>query len=239
MLPESRLSWDPDRIVILVDSTGGLDTNLLAEQAVHEARVVMPKVTGYLVTTLRAIHGDNFFGIYFPDKRVRYLEQGTGPFTMNNLAGKTVPMWIDDPSGKERAANPKAKTRTTVDGRTQVLIFRRAALKGSRRNVRRTLPGGRTRVVSVPASYPGAAGRISRREASQPLTTAGRQGGRVARGNVGVRWRHPGITGRQFLNYAMSVTAITNGLGVDVVYLADAVTIFTLLRKYTQGGGSA
>jgi|tagenome__1003787_1003787.scaffolds.fasta_scaffold20951591_3 hypothetical protein len=229
LLPETRVSTYPDRMVILVEP--GLETESLAQRAVYTAQLVMPKVTGYMVTTLRPISGDNFFGIYFPDRRIWFLEQGTRPFTMRSLAGKTIPMWINDPTGSERRANPKAKTRTTVDGRTQVLIFRRAAKHGARKTVSRRAPDGSLRTVTVPASYPGAAGRIKRREAAQPLTTPSRVGGRIARGNVGVRWRHPGTSGRNFLNYAMTVTAWAEDLRPSSIYLADSASISTLTRR--------
>jgi hypothetical protein len=235
LLREHQLSPAPDRILILVDPDAGIDTMLLGDQAVYAAREVMPKVTGHLVTTLVAIYGDNFFGIYFPDRRVWFQEQGTRAFTMTSLQGKTVPMWIDDPTGAERRANPKAKVRTTVDGRSQVLIFRRAGVKGTRRMAPRRGPGGTTRRVSVPTSYPGAPGRIARREAAEPFTTPGRVGGRITYRNIGVRWHHPGITGRRFLNYAVTITAAANGVDAEAVYLADSTTLFTLLRNASGG----
>ena len=231
LLPEARMCHEPDRILILVDPAAGLSTDALASQAVFTAVDVMPKVTGHMVSTLRPIFDDSFFGIYFPDRRVWFQEQGIRPFTMHHVAGKVIPMWIEDPTGAERKANPKAKTRRTLDGRTQVLIFRRAANKGERRTVRRKLPGDGVRTVSVPASYPGAPGRIASQGERAPATTAGRTGGRVARGNVGVRWRHPGIVARHFLNYAMTITAWADGLDPDQVYLVDSVTMFTLLRR--------
>jgi hypothetical protein len=231
LLPEVQMSREPDRILVLVDPDLDVDTEMLSTQAIDAARQLMPKVTGMMASTLRPISGDQYFGIYFPDRRVWFLEQGTRPFTMRNLAGKTIPMWINDPTGVERRNNPKAKTRRTVDGRDQVLIFRKAATPGQRRNVTRKGPGGASRVVSVPASYPGAPGRIARREAARPFTTAGRTGGQVARGNVGVRWRHPGTVGRQFLNAALSITAWQEGLDPTGIYLVDGVTIYSLLRS--------
>lgn len=231
LLPELRMAQEPDRIVCLVDAEDDVDTEVLSAQAIQRARDIMPKVTGMLAASLRPMYGDQFFGIYFPDRRVWFQEQGTRPFTMRSLAGKPIPMWIDDPTGKERAANPKAKVRTTLDGRTQVLIFRRAAVKGARRTVIRKGPGGTSRVAQVPASYPGAPGRIAKRESARPFTSPGRLGGAIASGNVGVRWRHPGIVGRQFLNAAMSMTAWGEGLDPDALYLVDGVTLYTLLRS--------
>jgi hypothetical protein len=218
-LPEDRLCPEPDRIIALVP--GVVFTDDLATKAVDIARQVMPKVTGYLSTTLRPTHGVGWFGIYFPDRRIWFLEQGTRPFTMRSLQGKTIPMWVDDPTGAERRANPKAQTRFTVDGRTQVLIFRRVGVKGAQRGLKVGRGGAR---------YPGAPGRIARREAPKPFTTAGRTGGRIARGNIGVAWRNPGMTGRQFLNMAVAITCAEAGLEVDQLYLADDPTLFTLIR---------
>ena len=212
LLPEVNLASQPNRIVMLVDLQAGLDTEMLAEQAVDTARGRMPKVTGHAASTLQPLFGEDFFGIYFPDKTVWYLERGISPFTMNSLQGKTIPMWIDDPTGEERKKNPKAKTRMTKDGRSQVLIFRRAAAKGSKKVVMRRGSDGLPRPVTVPASYPGAAGRIVRRHANQPLTAAGKKPGQIATGNVGVRWRHPGTVGRMTMNSAIADTALDHGI---------------------------
>lgn len=219
MLPEVRMSSTPDRIIALVDPEWGYSTDLFAEHAITVAKEIMPKVTGSLAMTLTPLYGIGYFGIYFPDRRVWFLEQGTRARTMHSLSGKIIPMWIDDPTGKERRENPKARTRSTLDGRTQVLIFRRVGVKGAARQAR----GRRV------ARYPGQAGRIVRREAGQPLTTPGRTGGRIAKGNVGVSWRNPGMVGRRFLNYAMTVAAEADP-DVDKVYLADGVTSYALLR---------
>ena len=229
-LPEQRLCAEPDRMLIMVDAQDLLDTQFMADSAVNLARRLMPKVTGALAFNIPPMHGINFFGIYFPDRRVWFLEHGTRPFTMNRLAGKTIPMWVEDPDGSLRRANPKIKQRTTVDGRLQVLIFRRVAQKGERRRVVRRAAGGGTRIVHVQAHYPGAGGRIARREAHPPLTTAGRVQGRIARGNIGVWWRHPGIHPRMFLNAALTATAIDWGLQPDGVYIADAPTFYPLVR---------
>lgn len=231
LLPEMHLSQRPDRIVALVEE--GEDTDLLAERAIELAQEVMPKVTGYLTTTLRPIMGPNYFGIYFPDRRVWFLDQGTRPFTMHQLAGKTIPMWIDDPTGAERRKNPKAKTRRTIDGRLQVLIFRRV---GTREGAQARKASKVVKLLSSGArvarySYPGAAGRIARREAKKPMTSPGRTGGRIAKGNVGVAWRHPGLTGRQFLNFAVMASAEESGLDLPHVYLTDGATFFPLVRS--------
>jgi hypothetical protein len=139
---------------------------------------------------------------------------------MYALAGKTIPMWVDDPTGTERQKNPKAKLRTTLSGKTQVLIFRRAAQLGQTKTTR-TKVAGQWQSRTVPMSYPGAPGRIGRREAGRPLTTPGRTGGQVAMGNVGVRWRHPGLAPRKFLNRAMVTAAQENGILAERIYIAD------------------
>lgn len=155
---------------------------------------------------------------------VWFQENGIKAFTMNNLQGKTIPMWIDDPTGQERGKNPKAKTRTTASGKTQVLIFRKAAVKGQRKTVTRRGPGGVTRQVDVPMSYPGAPGRIGVREASKPHTTPGKVAGAIARGNSGVRWRHPGLSPRFFLNNALTMAAQNAGILPIRIYVTDGHT---------------
>jgi hypothetical protein len=59
------------------------------------------------------------------------------------------------------------------------------------------------------------------REAARPWTTAGRAGGQIARGNIGVRWRHPGLAPRKFLNKGMVQAALENGILPDRLYIAD------------------
>lgn len=211
------MSQSPDRIIVVMDDIHDTAyTEMLANAAVQAAKDRMPKITGHLATTLTPVFGPNFWGIYFPDKKAWFLERGTRPFTMNSLAGKVIPMWVDDPNGDEAKANKKAKTRITEDGRHQTLIFRKAANKGDRKNVMKN-----GKVVSVPRSYPGAPGRIGNPRGG---------GGRIAAGNSGVRWRHPGIDGRQYLNEAIEDTADIFGLDVDGVYLIDAATYPTATK---------
>ncbi|MFE4863238.1 LAGLIDADG family homing endonuclease, partial [Streptomyces sp. NPDC056670] len=139
------------------------------------------------------------------------------------LTHNTIPMWIDDPTGQERRDNPKAKTRVTESGKTQVLIFRRAARIGERKRVYRRDPktGLKILVSDKPAHYPGAPGRIAWREAKQPWTRPGRRGGAIHPGNIGVWWRHPGIKPRSFLNTSMTAAAQKAGLLPERVYVAD------------------
>lgn len=228
VLPEVSLAVEPDRILMLVDQDAGLETDVLAAQAIETAKARMPKVSGHSANSLQSIYGAAFFGIYFPERSVWFLERGISPFTMNKLHGR-IPMWIDDPIGAERKKNPKAKTRVTQDGRTQVLIIRFASKKGTRKTVIRRGSDGLPKPVTVPASYPGAPGRIVRRQAGQPLTAAGTKPGQIASGNVGVRWRHPGTTGRMFLNSAIADTALDHGIEPAALYLCDNTTFFSLV----------
>lgn len=183
----------------------------------------MPKMSGASAARLQPIYGKGFFGIAWMDSYVFFQDHGIRPFTMRSLAGKTIPMWIDDPTGQERAKNPKAKVRTTMSGKIQVLIFRRAANIGQRitKYGRDKRTGQRIVISDKPASYPGAPGRIAQREAGRPSTREGKQGGQIARGNVGVRWRHPGIQPRLFLNNAVTLAAQWNGILPTRVYLCD------------------
>ena len=76
---------------------------------------------------------------------------------------------------------------------------------------------------TVPASYPGAAGRIRNREARHPYTTPGKAAGQISSigpsqavtHNVGVRWRHPGLMGRHFLQEGITQAANANGVYLE------------------------
>lgn len=220
---EVILSTQPDRLVMKVPNLDAKGARYMANQAVREARRKMPKATGASAANLQPIYGDGYFGIRFPDKYVWFQENGIRAFTMKSLAGKTIPMWIDDPTGQERMKNPKAKTRTTASGKTQVLIFRKAAKMGQRKDKTRINKStGLKETYSTVASYPGAPGRISQREAANPRTTAGKVGGQIAKGNGGVRWRHPGLQARFFLNNSMTLAAQWNGVMPTRIYVADA-----------------
>jgi hypothetical protein len=219
-IAEFRISGSPDRMIMVISKLSGPRARRIANDAVREARKLMPKMSGRAASRLFPIYGYGYFGIGWLDSYTWFQEQGIRPFTMRSLAGKTIPMWIDDPGGIERQRNPKARTRTTMSGKTQVLIFRRAAMPGQTRQVR-TKVAGQWEVRTVPMSYPGAPGRIGRREIGQPLTTPGRTGGQIAGGNVGVRWRHPGLAPRKFLNRGMSLAAQRNGILPVRIYVAD------------------
>ncbi len=76
-------------------------------------------------------------------------------------------------------------------------------------------------MTDVPASYPGAPGRISHREVtSYPAdgTSTGRIARLTPRAHMGVRWRHPGLIGRHFLHHALEQTLAANGLGPLPIY---------------------
>lgn len=185
--------------------------HLLAIQAASLAAWRAPKLTGDSARRIRPYWGPGFFGVRWADARVWYQESGTRARTMTSLAGKTIPMWVPDASGDLRRGDPKAKTKVAQDGRVLVLIFRRAARVGQRKSVRRRV-AGRMVSVSVPASYPGAPGRISSRD----------DGGRISSthpvsGHVGVRWRHPGLAPKGFINQAVLEVAAHAGLGAPPV----------------------
>lgn len=221
LAPPLRLgSGPPDRLVMLAPGLDEEDAHRLAVDAVYTARTTMPRVTGATANRLTPISGPGWFGIYFPDPWTWFLEHGTGPYTMKSLAGKTVPMWVYDEDGTLRTKNPKIKVRRTLDGRTQVLIFRRAAQIGQRKQVRRRNRWtGRTETVWTVASYPGAPGRINRR--STGIGWEQGAAGQVTPGNVGVRWRHPGLRALQFLNAAVAGVAFRNDVPLTTMYAVD------------------
>jgi hypothetical protein len=199
---------------MVIDGLSLHDAKWLANVAVIFARAHAPKLTGVSASRIEPLYGKEHFGLRWADDRVWFQNAGVNPFVMRALAGKTIPMWIDDPSGTERQKNPKAKVRVTESGRTQVLIFRKAAQLGARKTVARRR-GGVTTQVTVPQSYPGAPGRITIREAGAPYTSPGRQPGRIARGNVGLRWYFPGLSPRNFIQnglvQACNAAGITPG----------------------------
>lgn len=196
----------PDRLIMSVPGASPGDTRILAQEALKHARLLAPKLTGSGARAMTAIWGAGWFGIRFPLKQMWFQEAGIRPFTMKSLQGKTIPMWITDPTGRERAKNPKAKTRVTASGKTQVLIFRKVSKIGSTKSVQ--TPRG---IEQRPLSYPGAPGRIGLREAGNPYTTPGKMAGAIARRNVGVRWRHPGLQRQGFIRESLTRSAIHHG----------------------------
>ncbi len=215
---ELIVSSQPDRVLMTIEGLDPRDARRMANQAVAVARKIMPKATGASAKRLSPAYGEGYFGIKFQDAYVWFQENGIKAFTMNKLAGKTIPMWVNDFDGKLRAKNPKIQVRIDEAGKVKVKIFRKAAQIGARTTKRRK----DGTAYDAPASYPGAPGRIAVRESAAPNTTEGRRGGQIARGNVGVRWRHPGISPRQFLNQALTVTAERNGFLPLRIYACDA-----------------
>jgi hypothetical protein len=195
----------PDRLYIKAPEYNDRQCEYLAKQAAAFTRAIAPKLSGRGAAGIKPYWGRGFFGIRWDHSYMWYQEKGTNPFTMRSLAGKTIPMWIDDPTGSERRANPKAKTRIVANGRTQVLIFRKAAKIGSRKRVAvRDGKGRLLRHKTVPRSYPGAPGRIARTTYHEQYGThTGKIAKLLPRPHVGVRWRNPGIVGREFMHYSL------------------------------------
>jgi hypothetical protein len=222
-VPEVHLVTHPDRMIMVEKGLSAARARSAAREAVRQARRRMPKMSGAAARGMQPLYGKGYFGISWSTDVVWYQDHGTKPFTMKSLAGKTIPMWIDDPTGKERRDNPKAKTRTTESGKIQVLIFRRAAQIGARKKVYKRDPktGLKVLVSDSPAHYPGAPGRIGWREASAPWTRPGKRAGAIHPGNIGVWWRHPGLKPRSFLNTSMTLAAQKGGLLAERVYVAD------------------
>lgn len=198
----------PDRLYVLSPEYNDKQCEMLAKQAAALARVMAPKLSGRGAAGIKPYWGPGYFGVRWDRSHMWYQEKGTSPFTMKSLAGKTIPMWIDDPTGTEARANPKAETRITENGRKQVLIFRKAAKIGARKKVAQRDGKGRIRGWrSVPQSYPGAPGRIARTTYNEAYGHTGRIAKLVPRAHVGVRWRNPGIVGREFLAYSLQEVA--------------------------------
>ena len=197
-----------------VNGLSVVDAATLAKRAAFLARQDAPKLSGKSAKKIYPYWGPGFFGVKWADAYVWFQDQGIKPFTMSSLEGKTIPMWINDPTGREQADNPKAKTRTRADGVTQVLIFRTVGKKGSTKQVKQNGHWSTRRNTN----YPGGPGRIALREAARPFTTPGRVGGRIAKGNVGVSWRHPGLTARNFLYHGIDSAARENGLLVRNIF---------------------
>jgi hypothetical protein len=208
----------PLELIAKVPNLPAHEAQKLAWKAVGHARKDAPKLSGESSKRIVAKWGNGFFGLRWVDSYVWFQEMGIQPFTMTNLAGKTIPMWIDDPTGTMRTKNPKAKTRRTKSGKTQVLIFRKAAKVGTRKP-KRTRRTGTWK--TVPASYPGAPGRIGSWEAPAPYTRAGKVAGQIAKGNVGVKWRHPGLRARHFLLHGILTAAAEGSVLVKEVVTRD------------------
>lgn len=220
---ELAISLRPDRLIVIIPDMRPAQARRIALDAVRIARRNAPKLTGQSARKMQPLYGRGYYGIYFGGTALWFQEKGIRPFTMHHLAGKTIPMWVDDPTGQERAKNPRIKTRTTASGKVQVLIFRRAAQRGQRKTVKRKNPvTGQMETTTVPMSYPGAPGRIGTREAARPFTRQGKLGGQIAGGNVGVRWRHPGLAARSFMNNGLTLASGMHGIVPTRIYAADS-----------------
>jgi hypothetical protein len=193
---EVQIAHRPDRLIMLAPGVPAPAARQIANAALRTARRLMPKLSGYAASRMFPIYGAGYFGIGWQDPYVWFQEQGIRAFTMRSLAGKTIPLWIDDPTGDMQLKYPKARTRTTLSGKTQVLIFRKA-------------------------TRPGAPGRIATRQSAVPWTTPGTRGGQIAPGNVGVRWRHPGLAPRLFLNHSLTMACQRAGIIPTRIYAAD------------------
>jgi hypothetical protein len=193
----------PDRAIMVIDGLSVADAKWLSSIAVIYARRHAPKLTGISASRIMPLYGREHFGLRWADDRVWFQNAGVNPFVMRSLAGKTIPMWIDDPTGTERQKNPNAKVRVTESQKIQVLIFRRVGRRGDKKTVTRRT-GGQVQKIEVPNwNFPGAPGRITMREAAQPHTTPGRVGGRIAKGNIGLRWYFPGLSPRNFIQHGL------------------------------------
>ncbi len=222
---ELILSVRPDRAFMVVDELPRANAYLLALEAVEEARKKMPKLSGRAADRLEPIYADNIFGILWQDSYVWYQDHGIRPFTMNNLQGKTIPMWINDPSGQLRQKNPKAKTRVTKDGRQQTLIFRKAPKQGggTQRYSRNSKTGALELNTDKKGSSPTKAGRAKKDNLAGSLSEEGRKsGGKNGSGSSGMGWRYPGIAPKLFINNSITVTAQKNGILPVRIYVTDA-----------------
>lgn len=200
-----------------------------AQQALAYARYYSPKLSGISAERMEAIWGRNYFGVKWADNYVWFQEVGINPFTMKSLAGKTIPMWVLDKDGSLLRDNPKIKQRTTADGRHQVLIFRRAAHVGQRKQAP-VASARKTGRATVPMSYPGAPGRINKRIKGSVTMGRGRVG-QIAKTNVGVRWRHPGLAPRSFLHRALLETARDRGYPLSLIRMADEKSLPTSMEQ--------
>lgn len=207
----------PNQMVHMVADLDARIARQAAVLAVQYAYEMAPKVTGASASRMSPVWGYGMFGIAWADDHIYFQEVGTRPRTMRELAGKVIPMWVDDPFGYEAVKNPRARRRVTMDGRNQVLIFRRAARQGETKTVRTRTPSGRIETRVTAASYPGAPGRISRRVSGGIFgPSEGKIAGTIAKGNVGVRWRHPGLPGQGFITEGLRRAAFDLGIQVTV-----------------------
>ena len=163
----------PVKMVAFVDNLSGAQAKTHAKNAVKLAQAKMPRVWSAR-KRIDPVYGNGHFGISWEDPYLWYQERGIKAFTMNSLRGKVIPMWVADEDHKLRTQNPRIQTQIRSDGSVRVLIFRRA-------------------------TNPGAPGRINVRRGNTP----GYNAGWIAPGNVGVKWRHPGMDPKHFFQDAL------------------------------------
>ena len=185
----------PIKMLVYVEGLHSQAARTLAYEALRRCREVMPKLWS-TKKRIWATWGDGFYGLTWGDSYLWFQEQGIRAFTMNSLQGKTIPMWVDDNDGELQRKNSKIQVKIGSDSRIKVLIFRKA-------------------------TKPGAPGRISRREARKPFTRPGKLGGQIAPGNVGVKWRHPGLRGTHYLLYGLTETARVHGVSIKDIVSID------------------
>lgn len=210
----------PRQAVLGIPGLGVVEAEPVARRASELAMRYLPRATGAAAATVFPIFGPQWFGVEWSHDSIWFQESGTKPHTMRNLAGKTIPMWVKDRDNKLRTSNPKIKTRTRRDtGEVEVLIFRKVAAIGQRKDVWRMVDG-QLRQVSRPASYPGAPGRIAVNR-SKGLLRAGdtmygaSNPGQISKGNVGVKWRHPGLEAGRYIARGVMDAAEEFSLPVD------------------------
>jgi hypothetical protein len=210
----------PRQAVMMVPGLGDVEAEEVSRRAVELSVQYLPRATGAAAGTLFPIFGPDWFGVEWQHDSIWFQEAGTRPHTLRHVAGKTIPMWVKDRDGELRRKNPNIQTRQREDtGETEVLIFRRAAKIGQRRDEWRVVDGV-LQLVSKPMSYPGAPGRIavnrSRGLMRQGDTTPGtRNRGFISKGNVGVRWRHPGLEAGRYLVRGITDAAEERNIPVD------------------------
>lgn len=209
----------PDRLYCFAPGFTASQCRRMGQHAAEVARTLSPRLSGRAANGISAYAGEGFFGVKWDRPYLWYQEGGAGAFTMRSLAGKTIPMWVDDWTGEMARRDPKAKTRITANGRRQILIFRKAGKLGARKKVAvRDSAGRLVRWRDVPQSYPGAPGRITHREWRSSGGSTGRITRMVQPSHVGVRWRHPGLVPREFMQHAIQMVAMQNGLDKPEVF---------------------
>src|SRR5580658_6984428 len=113
---------NPDRMIMIVPEAPQSLCEALANRAVLHAQYLAPKLSGRAADSIYPIVERSGFGVGWTVPWLWYQDQGVRPYLQRSLAGKTIPMWIDDPSGSVARDNPKAEKRTTASGKPQVLI---------------------------------------------------------------------------------------------------------------------